>query len=77
MYSFAKSLRKADHIRHYSIRATNSGWEVREEQDSQVVRQKQYSDWHRVERARRVFSIEVDLLRKEGWQDVETRSPLE
>ena len=42
MYSFAKSLRKANHTLHYSIRATNSGWEVREEQDSQVVRQKRY-----------------------------------
>ena len=70
MYSFAKSLRKADHTRHYSIRAANSGWEVREEQDSQVVRQKQYYDWHRVERARRMFAIKLDLLREQGWQDV-------
>jgi hypothetical protein len=70
MYSFAKSLRKADHIRHYSIRTTTTGWELREEQDSKVVRQKQYYDWHRVERARRVFAIKLDSLRKEGWQDV-------
>ena len=70
MYSFAKSVRKDHQTRRYSIRNTNPGWEVREEQDSRVIRQKHYYDWHRVERARRIFTIKLDALRQEGWQDV-------
>jgi hypothetical protein len=71
MYAFAKSIKKADHVRHYSIRPTNTGWEVREEQDSQVVRQACYQDWHRVEHARRAFVLELSNLREEGWQEVQ------
>jgi hypothetical protein len=70
MYSFEKKLRNADHTLRYSIRTTtHGGWEVREEQDSKVVRQIHYHDWHRVERARRAFSIKLDSLRAEGWQE--------
>jgi hypothetical protein len=69
MYSFEKTLRNAEHTRRYSIRTTSSGWEVREEQDSKVVRQAHYQDWHRVERARLVFVIKFDCLRAEGWQE--------
>ena len=71
MYAFAKSVRKAEHVRRYSIRRTNAGWEVRAEQDSQVVRQARYQDWHRVEHARRAFVIELSNLREEGWQEVQ------
>jgi hypothetical protein len=70
MYSFQKSLRKADHVRHYSIQTTPSGWEVRAEQDSHIVRQMRYDDWHRVERARRVFALELDSLRENGWVEL-------
>jgi len=38
--------------RRYSIAATEAGWEVREERDSEVVRKVQLPDWLRVERAR-------------------------
>jgi hypothetical protein len=34
------------------------GWEVREERDSEIVRQVRYTDWHRVERAVMRFSAE-------------------
>ena len=71
MYAFAKSIKKADHVRRYLIRPTNTGWEVREEQDSQVVRQVCYQDWHRVEHARRAFVMELSNLREEGWQEVQ------
>ncbi len=71
MYAFARSIRKADHVRRFSIRPAESGWEVREEQDSQVVRQACYQDWHRVEHARRAFVLELSQLRDEGWQEVQ------
>jgi hypothetical protein len=70
MHPFEKSLRKADHVRRYSIQATSSGWEVREEQDSQIVRHSFYQDWHRVERALHSFSLKLDTLREEGWRDL-------
>lgn len=67
---FSKSLRNHDHTLRFSIDATDSGWEVREERDSRVVRKVHYQDWHRVERARRSISIELDALQKKGWQEV-------
>lgn len=70
MYAFAKSIRKAEHTRRYSIQPTRTGWEVREEQDSQVVRQSCHQDWHRVERARRAFVMELSNLQEKGWQEV-------
>ena len=70
MYAFTKSLKKAQHVRRYSIQITPTGWEVKQEQDSEVVRQRCYQDWHRVERARRAFVVEMTNLRQEGWQDV-------
>ena len=70
MNPFVKSLRKADHIRRYSIQATVAGWEVREEQDSEIVRRSYYQDWHRVERALQFFSLKLNVLRQEGWSDV-------
>jgi hypothetical protein len=67
---FAKSIQKADQIRRYIIKSTDIGWEVRQEQDSKVVRQACYQDWHRVERARRAFAIEVSALREQGWREL-------
>jgi hypothetical protein len=69
MYSFVKTLRNAEHTCRYSIRSTKTGWEVREELDSKVVRQTQYQDWHRVERARQVFALKFEGLRSQGWQE--------
>lgn len=71
MYAFTKSLKKAQHVRRYTIQTTSTGWEVKQEQDSQVLRQTCYQDWHRVERARRAFVVEMINLRQEGWQDVQ------
>ena len=70
MYAFQKSVRKADHIRRYSIQTTASGWEVREEQDSQLVRHTYYQDWHRVERVRLSMTLALEALREKGWQEV-------
>jgi hypothetical protein len=67
---FDKSLRYLEKTRRYSIAPTESGWEVREERDSKIVKKVQYQDWHRVERARRVISIELDDLQKQGWSEV-------
>jgi len=70
MLSFSKSIRKADRVRRYTIQTTPTGWEVRQEQDSEVVREACYQDWHRVERVQRAFDIEMRSLREEGWTEV-------
>ena len=70
VYSFVKSLKKADHIRRYTIQNTDAGWEVREEEDAAIVRRSHYQDWHRVERARFAMTLQLDALREQGWSDV-------
>ena len=67
MYAFSKSVRKADHVRRYTIQPTPSGWEVRTEQNSEFVRRACYHDWHRVEFARRVMVMELASLQEDGW----------
>ncbi|MGH9201393.1 MAG: hypothetical protein ACRD2A_09165 [Vicinamibacterales bacterium] len=74
MFPFARSVRKADQVRRYVIQSTASGWEVREERGTEIVRQSCYQDWHRVERARRAFAIKLSELRENGWQDVDPYS---
>lgn len=69
MYAFMKRLRYDGHERRFSIRPTAAGWEVRAEEDSRVVKQVCYTDWHRVERARRVFTLEMADLRDKGWAE--------
>jgi hypothetical protein len=66
---FSKELRHAGHVKRFSITETSGhGWEVREEADSQVVRQVQYRDWHRVERARMRIEAQVVELEERGWR---------
>ena len=65
---FTRSLRNAEHTRRYTIAETSAGWEVRQEQDSQVVRRVHYHDWHRVERARRSIAHELNELEAAGWR---------
>ena len=67
---YARTLTKAAHVRRFLItRQPDSGWEVREEADSTVLRQARYADWHRVERAQRTFALEVRVLHESGWEE--------
>ena len=70
MLAFDKSLRFREQTRRYLIATTDSGWEVREERDRQVVRTTHYQDWHRVERARKTISAELSALREKGWSEI-------
>jgi hypothetical protein len=67
---FTKELTQAGHVRRFSIReaARGGGWEVREEQDSEVVRRVCYDDWHRVERALHSMRAQVLELEERGWR---------
>jgi hypothetical protein len=47
-----------------------TGWIASEEADQRVVLRRQFTDWHRVERAVTRFMGEVAELRREGWVDL-------
>jgi predicted RNA methylase len=65
---FSKDLQHAGHTRRFLIsRAPDAGWNVRAEQDAQVLTDVRYQDWHRVERARLAFELAILALEREGW----------
>jgi hypothetical protein len=67
---FAKELTQAGHTRRFTISdAGSAGWEVRVEQDSHVVRRVCYTDWHRVERAVQMMTLQVSELEENGWRE--------
>jgi hypothetical protein len=66
---FSKELHHAGHTKRFSIRENErDGWDVREEQDNQVLKHVRYTDWHRVERALTVFTLEIGQLEDRGWR---------
>ena len=66
---FSITLRRAQHVRQYSIRSTeDAGWEIRLEEDAKLTRSKHYHDWHRVERALARCRREVADLTRQGWK---------
>jgi hypothetical protein len=69
MYAFVRTLRNAHHVRRYTIRIIDTGWEVRAEQDSVPIHSRQFDDWHRVERAQRSMIEELEALRRSGWTE--------
>jgi hypothetical protein len=58
---FSSELTQDGHTRRLTITRNSSGWEIRVEHDSRVVRTTHCSDWHRVERARQMFALENRL----------------
>jgi hypothetical protein len=43
------------HTRRATVTLAEGGWLFREEEETRLVRQVTYTDWHRVERALRAF----------------------
>jgi hypothetical protein len=43
------------HTRRATVTRAEGGWLFKEEDDTRIVRQVTYTDWHRVERALREF----------------------
>jgi hypothetical protein len=65
---YARTFHKADQTRRFIITNLQSdGWEVREEQDAEILRRVRYTDWHRVERARMAFAQLAMSLEDAGW----------
>jgi hypothetical protein len=66
---YERQLRQAGHTRRYEIREQGGAWEVRAVLDTHVLKHARYDDWHRVERARLRFDLEVMSLEERGWLD--------
>ena len=65
---FAQELIHAGHVRRFEILSQGAdGWEMRVEEDSNIVRSQRYTDWHRVERALTRVAREVAELQDAGW----------
>jgi hypothetical protein len=65
---FEVQLRRADHIRQYFIsNRSESGWEIRSEEDQALRKHACYRDWHRVERTLSLFRSEIAELMNQGW----------
>ena len=70
---YDRMLRKASNVRRFTITQLQSnGWNVRDEQDSRVLRSHVYHDWHRVERATLSFSLEIQALLARGWVEMDS-----
>lgn len=68
---YQRQLQREDHTQRFLIiPSQGEGWEVRQEQDDQVLSTRRVYDWHRVESARRWFATEVAQLRAAGWTEV-------
>ena len=66
---FLRELTCAGHTRRFSIsERSETGWVVRDEQDEQILKKVCYKDWHRVERALRMFNLLADDLEMRGWR---------
>ena len=64
---YQRQLRQAGHTRRYEISERGGAWEARAVLDAEVVTQARYDDWHRVERAKMRFDLEVGSLEEAGW----------
>jgi hypothetical protein len=70
---FTKRFRSAAHTRSFVVGGPDErGWEVREEEDNEVVKRAWLHDWHRVEHAMMRFAIQAMQLESAGWTEVHT-----
>lgn len=70
---FAKRLFSGGHTKEFVVdEAQEFGWEVREEEDNQVVKRTWLHDWHRVENAMMRFALQATQLESSGWTEVHT-----
>ena len=68
---FVKQFRSEDHTRAFVVADLDDrGWEVRVEQDNEVVTRTWLRDWHRVENAMMRFGIQAVQLQSAGWTEV-------
>jgi len=71
----ATTLVCANHVRSFHVHPAHLvGWEAAEREDQQVVQQRRYTDWHRVERAITHFKRKIAVLLEQGWREPRNES---
>jgi len=65
--SFDRHLTGHGHFYRFVVTKDPAGWEVREEEDTAVLRRAHREDWHRVERDIQLFEMRALALKREGW----------
>ena len=65
--SLDRRLINQERVHLFVVTRDAGGWEVREEEDSAVLRRVHRRDWHHVERDIRLFEISILALKREGW----------
>jgi hypothetical protein len=65
--SLDRLLNSHGHVHRFVVTGDLNGWEVREEEDSTVLRRTHREDWHRVERDILLFQIRATALKGQGW----------
>jgi len=67
---YTRLLHKSGHTKKFTIsHDQQEGWQVSEEEDSRLVLAVCYRDWHRVERAIKMFAEKARALHERGWVD--------
>jgi hypothetical protein len=62
-----RQLTNQGHVHRLVIAQDLEGWEVREEEDSAVLRRAHREDWHRVEMDTWLFGVKALELKRQGW----------
>jgi hypothetical protein len=71
MMVFRKTLVRSVHVRSFEIsESADSGWQLFEREDEQVVALQRFTDWHRVERAILRLARVVAELQRDGWHEL-------
>jgi hypothetical protein len=70
---FDKRFRSDEHTRAFVVaEADERGWEVREEEDNEVIKRAWLHDWKRVESTMLRFAIRAMQMQSSGWTEVHT-----
>jgi hypothetical protein len=65
--SLDRHLINQGHMHRFVVTSGLGGWEVREEEDTAILRRTYRHDWHRVERDIHLFEIRATALKCDGW----------
>jgi hypothetical protein len=63
----SRHLSNETHVHDFMVTQDADGWDVREEEDSCILRQAHHDDWHRVERDTWLFDLRALALKENGW----------
>jgi hypothetical protein len=67
--SLDRFLNSHGQVHRFVVISDLEGWDVREEEDSTILRRAHREDWHRVERDVQLFEMKALALKRAGWID--------